>query len=228
MKATFRERLQVTETALTEARLQVVALQNKDHSQLEKISALELEAVQLRNQPKESPHTVFRVHDLEAQNKDLQERSGILQNQITETSEQLHQKITEVTQMEIQLNNVRSQLEEAQAENLLLEEQKGAYESHSYAKLEQTKTELWKVANLDKAKLESNYQNRLHQLQQQKCEVDAELKQKVRQLDQLQAEKDAVEGKVSQMSASIVESQTEKGREVCPCLTEVDSFANLL
>lgn len=228
VKATFRERLQSTETALTEARQQIVALQNKGQLQLQKISVLELEAVQLRDQPKETPHTVFRVHDLEAQNKDLQERGDALQKHIAETSKQLHQKIADATQMESRLNTLGPQLEEAQAEKLLLQEQKGAYESQSHAKLEQTKIELCKVANLDKAKIESNHQNRLHQLQQQKLEVDTELKQKVMQLDQLQAEKDAVEGKVSQISASLANSQIEKAKEVCPCLMDVDSFTNLL
>lgn len=228
VKATFRERLQSTETALTEARQQIVALQNKDQLQLQKISVLELEAVQLRDQPKELPQTVFRLHDLEAQNKDLQERGDTLQKHVAEISNQLHQKTVDATQMESQLNTLKPQLEEAQAEKFLLQEQKEAFESQSHAKLEQTKIELCKVANLDKAKIESNHQNRVHQLQQQKSEVDTELKEKVMELDHLQAEKDAVEGKVSQISASLAKSQTEKAKEVCPCLIDVDSFTNLL
>ncbi len=214
VKATFRERLQLTETALADARQQVVALQNKDQLRLQKISALELEAVHLRNQPKDSSHTIFRVHELEIKSKDLQERSGTLQEQVAETSKQLRQKIADATEMESRLTNIQSQLEEAQVENLLLEEQKGAYESQFNAKLEQTKKELWKVANMDKAKTESKYQNQLHQVQQRNLEVDVELEQKVSQLNQLQAEKDAVEAESGRFSSLLAGLQAEKGREV--------------
>ena len=221
MKATFGERVQATRVSLAEARQQIIGFENKDQLQLQKILALELEVAQLRNRPTESPHTIFRVHDLEAQNKDLQERSITLQKQAAELSGQLQQKVDKVAEAETQLNNLRSQLEEANADKFALEGQKVAYKSQFEADLEQARRNMWKAADLDKARAESSYQNRLHQLQQQRTEMDAKLQQHAEELSQLRAQKDAAEAELGQSLSLLAGLRADKAKEVCQCLTYV-------
>ena len=228
VKATLKERLQVTEAALAEARLQSVTLQTKDQLQLQKISALELEAANLRSQPKESLHAALHIHELEAQNKGLMERSSNLQKQIADIALKLQVKIEEASEAENRVNSLQAQLKETQAERLALEEQGLAYEDQANAKLEQTQKELWKAANLDKSRVESDYENQLHKLRQHKEEISSELEQKIRQVDhlraeleqrisqigQLQAEKTAAEVRARQDSSLLADLQAEKAKEV--------------
>ena len=229
VKATLKERLQAAETAMADARRKSIALQSKNELQLQKISALEIEAANLRNRPKESLHTALHVHELEIQNKGLSERSSNLHKHTADISEKLQQKIEEAVGVESRLNDLQIQLKEAQAEKVTLEEKALAYEEQANAKLERTKKELWKAANLEKVRIESNYQNQLHQLKQHKKEVDAELEQRVGQVSQLQADlerkisqvgqlqdwKTEAEAKTEQNSSLLADLQAEKVEGVC-------------
>lgn len=214
MKATLRERVQASETALVEARQQSITLENNEQTQLQRISALETEAANLRRQLEESPQARFRVHELESQKKDLQERNNDLQKEAAGISGQLQQKIEDAAEAENRLNNLDSQLQDANAVKSAFEDQKLAFESQSNAKLEQTKKELWIAANREKVKLESIYQNQLHQLKQQKIEVDAKLEQEARQLIRLRDEKEAAEAKACLTSSLLMNLQAEQESKV--------------
>ena len=214
MKATFRERLQATETALGEARQHSIILQNKEQMHLLKMTALETEVANLRSQPSESPHEKIRVLELENQNKSLQEHKNDLQKQAAEISEQLQQKTEHAAEAESRLNNLDFQLKEANIIKVALEDQKVAFENQFNTKMEQTKKELWIAANREKNKIESVYQNQLHQLKQQKIEADAKLEQEARQLIQLRDEKEAAEAKACQISTLLANLQVEQENEV--------------
>ena len=231
VKATLKERLQATEATLAETRRQSNARLSENQLQTQKIAALEIETANLRIQSTESLHTVLRVQELEAQNKTLLERGNDLQKEASDISEKLRHKDEQAVEAETRLSDLQTQLEGVRIEKAALEERGLAYETQSNAKLEQTKAELWKAANLDKAKVESNYQNQLHLLKQQKKEVDNALEQKVGQLcqlqvelsdtiskmDQLQAKHAAVVTQASQDIGLLAELKAEKAKEVGYC-----------
>ena len=215
MKATFRERLQATENALVDARQQVICLQNKHQSQCNSYSTLEREVIELRSQPQESPHIIFRIQELEIQNKGLLLRNETYQKEVGEVSRQLHEKIEDVSRNDTHLADLQSQIEGLQAEKLLFEQQKATNEDQQFTILEQTKKELWTAASLEKVKIESSHQNQLHQLRQHITDVEAKLKQTTDQMNRSQAQIHAAETEAGHTSSLLANLQAEKSIQVC-------------
>lgn len=214
MKATVGERLQATETALTNARLEVLALQSRDQEKSRKIVALEVEAAQDRSQPTEAPQTMLRIQELDSKNKDLQHEISALTKEATELSDQLQQRTADVTGLVGRLADTETLLENSRRETTAIQKEKAASEERALVDRESMRKELSSAANMQLANVRNEHMNVVQQLKLKKSPADDKLKDVTRQLSVLQIEKERYEKDNGQLKASLDSMEQEKERDV--------------
>lgn len=213
IKATIRERLQATEASLIKTRQHVTALESQEKFHLRRISELESEAVGLQNKGSEITQIGLQLQESEARNQNLQEQIANSRSETLSISEQLQQKVEELTSLNSRFVEAGSQLEEAQAEKVKFADQKLAYESQASAQSENLRNQLSHDTSLELARVESKHLNEIKQLRQKNISADARAEQErivaeVRieqlknQVEKLQVEKMQAE-KVSSQSQSL-------------------------
>ena len=214
MKATVRERLQATDTALVQARHKVIALQNREQEQSRKIVALELEVESSRNVPVEESQTLLRLQEADLRNKDLQSEANFLQKQFSEVSAQIQQKDSTISGLESQLAEVQTQLEEARHEAMKVEKEKSSFEVEATAQRERMRQELSKSAMMQLNNVKSEHLNALQQLNLKKAAAERKSDEVSKQVDHLKAEKERLENMAKEKAYSKSEIQKEKERNV--------------
>ena len=200
VKATIRERLQATEASLTEARQHVTALESKEKFHLRKISELETEAVRLQSKRPEISNIGLQLEESEARNQTLQEQIFNLRSETSSMSEQLQQKVEELTSLHAHLTEVQSQLEEARADKAAFAEQKLAYESQASVQLENLRKQLSRDTSMELAVVESKHLNEVKQFRQQRMTADAKAEQ----------QRVAAEARIEQLKNQVEKLQAEK------------------
>ncbi|KAL2044661.1 hypothetical protein N7G274_002435 [Stereocaulon virgatum] len=129
VKATLRERLQGTDSALRDARVESIALKQKVEDQQRKILTLEADVAQKRDSTEEVV-TLLRLQELDSQNKVLQQSIAGLQTENVSLLEQMQQmkakrspvdnKLSHATKQVIILQSEKEKFEKKEASTLKL------------------------------------------------------------------------------------------------------------
>lgn len=209
MKATVRERLQMTESALVEARQHAIVLENKEQLHMQRIHALEVEVARFSSKEPESVQLNSQIQELMIHNKDLHEQVATCHREANGVSKQLQQKIEEASSLEASINNLQLQLSDARIESTAFEDQRAAYESKADEKLEQLRKQLSRSATLEQSRLEGDYLNQIQQLRYEKSVTDDKAEQCKRQLNRLQCEKEETDNLAKERLCLLVESEAK-------------------
>lgn len=214
-KATIRERLQATETALAETRQRALALESKEQFDLQRISSLELEVAKHQRKESDSPQMMIRFQELNIYNSELKDQVAASRQEVVEISRQFKEKYEENSNLDQRVKNLEYQLDKARVESNRLADERLAYEAKVVAETEQLRQQLAQAANFEEARLESNYKNQIQQLRQLKIAAEDEAKESKRHLEMLQVEKDVIEGVASERLQALHELEARKRQEVC-------------
>ena len=212
VKATLRERLQATETALREARIEVVALQRKDREQSDKIVAHETERAKPQ-QPVDNSHILLRFQELDSRNRDLQRNLDNMQTQAVSLSTQVQQKTKDAVHLDGRLIDTQVQLQEARHETEVVRAEKLDFEKQALQRCEDLRTRLLKDASKELEAIKADHLSQMQQLRVRKS-PDDKFSQATKQCVTLRSEKDSLEKQASQLKASLDEMQKERQVEV--------------
>ncbi len=212
VKATLRERLQATETALREARIEVVALQRKDREQTHKIVALEAERAKPQ-QPVDNSHILLRLQEVDSTNQDLHRELENMRTQAASLSTQVQQRTKEAERLDERLIDTQVQLQEARRETEVVRDEKLEFEKQALQQREDLKTELLKGASKELEAVKTDHLSQMQQLRERKS-PDDKFSQATKQCVILRSEKDALEKRAGQLKSSLDEMQKERQVEV--------------
>ena len=212
VKATLRERLQATETALRETRIEVVALQRKDREQSHKIVVHETERAKPQ-QPVDNSHILLRFQDLDSRNRDLQRDLDNMQTQAASLSTQVQQKTKDVVHLDERLIDTQVQLQEARHETEVVRAEKLEIEKQALQQCEDLRTKLLKDASKELEAMKADHLSQMQQLRVRKS-PDDKFSQATKQCIILRSEKDLLEKQANQLKASLDEMQKERQVEV--------------
>ena len=218
VKATLRERLQATETALREARIEVVALQCKDREQSHKIVAYETERAKPK-QPIDNSHILLRLQEVDSRNRDLQRELENMQTQAASLSTQLEQRNKDAVRLDERLIDTQVQLQEARHETEVVRDEKLEFEKQALQQREDLRTNLLKDASKELEAIKTDHLSQMQQLRMRKS-PDDKFSHATKQCVMLKSEKDELEKQASQLKASLNEMQKERQVEVraqVPC-----------
>ena len=212
VKATLRERLQATETALRVARIEVVALQRKDQEQSHKIVAHETERAKPQ-QPVDNSHILLRLQELDSRNRDLQRELESMQTQAASLSTQVQQRTMDAVRLDERLIDTQVQLQEARHETEVVREEKLEFEKQALQQCEDLRTKLLKDASKELEAVKTDHLSQMQQLRVRKS-PDDKFSHVTKQCVILRSEKDGLEKQASQLKASLDEMQKERQVEV--------------
>ena len=212
VKATLRERLEATETALREARIEVVALQRKDREQSHKIIAFETERAKPQ-QPVDNSHIILRLQEIDSRNRDLQRELEIMQTKAASLSTQVQQRTKDAERLDERLIDTQVQLQEARHETEVVRGEKLQFEKQARQQCEDLRTKLLEDASKELESVKADHQSQMQQLKVRKS-PDDKFTQATRQCVILRSEKDSLEKEASQLKASLDEMQKERQVEV--------------
>ena len=218
VKATLRERLQATETALREARIEVVALQRKDREQSHKIVAYETERAKPQ-QPVDNSHILLRLQEVDSRNRDLRGELENMQTQAASLSTQLEQRNKDAVRLDERLIDTQVQLQEARHEAEVVRDEKLEFEKQALQQREDLRTKLLKDASKELEAIKTDHLSQMQQLRMRKS-PDDKFSHATKQCVMLRSEKDELEKQASQLKASLNEMQKERQVEVraqVPC-----------
>lgn len=222
MKATIKERLQMTEKALVEVRQRGILLENKEQLHVQKICALEIEVGKNSSKTPKLAELTSQIQELKIRNQDLQEQFNTCQKKANSESEQLQQKIEEASKLESSVATLELQLSKARIESSTLEDQRTALESKAVEELDQLRTELSKSALLEQDRLEADYLNKLQQLRHQNTVTEEKSENWRQQLDKLHCEKEAADGLANERLQLLNEAKAENIKNVRSGVLELE------
>lgn len=213
MKATLRERLQATEAALREARLEVVALQRENREQSHKIVAHETERARPQ-QLVENSQILLRLQDVDSSNRDLQRQLEKMQTEAASLSTQLQQRAKDAERLDERLIDTQVQLQEARhATEVVRNEEKLKYEKQAAQELDDLRKKLLADASRELEVVKTDHQSQMQQLRVRKS-PDDKISNATKQCLTLRLEKDRLEKQAGQLKASLDEMQKERQVEV--------------
>lgn len=213
VKATLRERLQATETALREARIEVVALQRENREQSHKIVAHETERARLQ-QPVDNSLILLHFQEVDSRNRDLHRELEKIQTEAASISTQLQQRTEDAQRLDECLIDTQVQLQEARHETEVLRNEKLEYEKKAHQECEDLRTKLLNDASRELEVVKADHQSQMQQLRVRKS-PDDKYSNATKQCVTLRLEKDKLEKQASQLKASLDEMQKERQVEVC-------------
>lgn len=213
-KATIRERLQATETALAETRQRALALESKEQFDLRRISSLELEVAKRQGRESDSSQMLIRFQELNIYNSELKDQVAASRQEVVDISRIFKEKCEENSVLDQRVKNLEYQLDEGKAESNKLIEERLAYEANFDAETEKLRQQLSEAASFEEARLESDYKNQIQQLRQLKTAAEDEAKERKRNMEMLQVEKDIIEGVASERLQALNELEARKGQDV--------------
>ena len=213
-KATIRERLQATETVLAETRQRALALESKEKSDLQRIYSLQLEVGKLQKGESDSSQVIIRFQELSIYNSELKNQVAASRQEVVDISHQLKEKCEESSDLYQRVENLERHLNEARAASSKLVDERLAHEKNFIAETEKLRQQLSQAANLEEARLESDFKNQIQQLRQMKTAAEEEAKEIKRHLEMLQVEKDVIEGVASERLQALNELEAQKKHEV--------------
>lgn len=175
-KATLQERLQATETALQDARMESAILKTREEGTFHRIASLGDQILQMKAQPATTavpPHICLRLHDLETRNRDLTQQSNTLRTEFATLSDQLGEKDQDVTTAKGQIASLELQLEESQAKCVATQEQLSTLQDETAVQHQQAAKQLAEAASHDRASLTKELAETQRQLEQAQSNAKA-------------------------------------------------------
>ena len=166
-KADIEAKLLAADKALEKERQKVAIAGERESTLSTQIFSLESEAAALRSRTEESSATADRLAEISMQNKALQERLDTLKDATSRSSEELQHKFQEHANMQLQKDDLESQLKG--------EREKATSMANERLELERsatTKLESCRVEQVQKAKWETNILVAEHRLAMQKLEEE--------------------------------------------------------
>ena len=211
VKATIRERLQITESSLADARREVETLRLKDQEQSRRIMALDTVAARAKSATAEASQALLRIQELDSRNRDLQTNIATLNKEAAGTSGQLQCSSITTREVTERLGTTQRQLETTREEVTRLREEMSANEKRVILEREQLRKELSKAANSQLASMQSEHMNAIQQLRLEKSPVEEKLKSVTREVNTLKVGNENSNRKLSQLQALLEGAQNEKG-----------------
>ena len=209
VKATIRERLQITESSLADARREVQTLRLRDQEQSQKIMVLENVAARAKSPTAEASQALLRIQELDSRNRDLQTEIVTLNKEAAETSGQLQRHSVTAREMTERLATTQRQLETTREEVTRLREEMLASEKKVIIEREQLRKELSKAANSQLSGMQSEHMNAIQQLRVEKSQAEEKLKSVTREVNMLKAGKENSSKEISRLQALLKGAQNE-------------------
>ncbi|KAL8817186.1 MAG: hypothetical protein Q9191_008194 [Dirinaria sp. TL-2023a] len=226
-KAVLEERVKTSDAALLEARQRIATAQDMEASLKHKVNALEMEAVTLRKQPRDSPETLNRLRDIDMQNKAIQQEIQVLHETNTEASKLLQAKFEDYSHVQLQLEVVNSQLGEERARATRVAEAHAAFIERLTADQEGKRAELLTKAQLDQSTYEAEHRAEVHKLNDKLASLEGHIAKEAQELERLRKEKsDAVELAQARLGV-LVELQKGKSEAEVSAQDRVQSLAEV-
>lgn len=189
MRASIRERLQSSDSALVAARQSLIGLQGREHLHLEMISTLKADLMVLRSTPAQDTAALLRIRDLESTNTALEAGIAKLQSDLAQQNEDMKCHDEEAIVAKQQLESINFKFEEVKAEITKLEAEKADYENLARSEKESLSAQYLKATNVEKAILKKEYLNELAKLRRLKDATEAKALHSEDQLQRIRAEK---------------------------------------
>lgn len=189
MKATIRERLQASDTALVVARQILAGFQGREQLHLQTISDLKADLMLLRSNPAQDTTALLRIRELESSNTTLEASLAMARSDLVQHNEEMECRDDAATLMKEQLDSIKVELEEAKVVIAGLEEEKVEYKALAKSEKENLSAQYLKATKAEKAILRKEYLNELTQLRRQKDAAEEKALQSESQLEKLGAEK---------------------------------------
>ena len=193
LKATIKEQLRMTEATLADARRDAITHSAREQMLQQKITTLEVEAVAIRNTPIESPQANKHVEELDIRNSELQAAMETSRFETLKVSEDLQQRVME---LQTSANEAQMQRDNGLAEIANLRKEKSKVATEAELRLEDTRKQLARAADIEQARLMGQHVNSVRQLRQQLEGLQA----REAELKPLQEEKEYVLAKAEQDS----------------------------
>ena len=209
VKATLRERLQATETALREARIEVVALQRENREQSHKIVGYETEIAK----PQQPLDILLRLQEVDSRNRDLHRELEKMQTEAASLSTQLQQRTKDAERLDERLIDTQVQLQEARHQTEVVRNEKLEYEKQAVQQHDDLRTKLLTDASRELEAVKTDHQSQMQQLRVRKS-PDDKFSNATKQCVTLRLEKDKLEKQAGQLKASMDEMQKERQVEV--------------
>lgn len=208
IKASLRERVSATDSALRDARLRIVALHHKDQEQSCKIITLEDRLTQIPP-PVDNSLTLLRLQGLDVRNKELEEELTNVKAEATKLTNQFEKASNDLEGLQSRVADTQSQLEEAHRETEIVREEKLLCEQQAAAQLDQLGKDLTESANKELATLRKE-----QQATPKKPLIEDKLSHVTKQFIIMKADKEKVEQETAQMKESMEGMLKERQREV--------------
>jgi hypothetical protein len=212
MRATVRERLHSSETALRDSRLQVVALQHKEAEHFRRLTLLEND--RRGRQPFEDLQTLIHLQETDALNKDLQRNLATQKVEVNAIGEQLEQREEELQLLQTQCAETQVLLEEARQKATLLQNEKLSAEKQAVVEREEMRSQLSKAASLELANLKSKHLDLIQQSKAKDSPTAEKYREAASQLILTRQEKERIEREVTTTKAALETLQKEWQDEV--------------
>lgn len=190
IRATVKERLQASETALAESRHTVIGLQRKEEQLNQEIMILKGEVLALRAQPSEDADVVTRLREIESLNLDLETEAARMLGDASEHANQAKSFDERAVIMQNQIEELTSQLEATKLQSRRLEKEKSSCEELANKKYESLKSQLLEATNAERAILTNDQSIVLEKLHRQKALAESKAKASAEEAGRLKAEKD--------------------------------------
>lgn len=212
MRATVRERLHSTETALRDSRLQVVALQQKEAEHQKRITAQENDW--RGRKPIEDSQTSSRLQETDSLNKDLRRDLATSNAEVNSMGEQLQQREEELRLLQIQFAETQALLEEARQQKTLVQSEKLDVENKAVIEREEMRSRLSKAASLELANLKSRHLDLMQQSKAKDSPMEEKYRETANQLIIVEEEKERIEKEATTTKGALETLQKERQNEV--------------
>ena len=188
-KATIRERLHLTELAVTDARRNVVSLEERERIHIKENADVKAELTILRARPTETISTISRLQEIERLNTELHNEVTKAENHSIDLKVQLQCREEEASDLRRKIESIEAALTESQVYSTQLEEQRSVYENQAKTRSDDLRAELLKASKNEKTALTNEHLNTLHRLQRQTTTAQVNAKEMGEQLEKLKLER---------------------------------------
>lgn len=212
LRATVRERLHSTETALRDSRLHVVTLQQKEAEHLRRLTFLENDW--RGRQPVEDLQITTRLQETDSLNQELRRDIATHKQEANSMLEQIKQKEEELQLRQVQFAETQALLEEARQQVALVQNEKLSAEKQAVIEREEMRSRLSKAASLEVANLKSKHIDLMQRSKAKDSPIEEKYRETASQLIMTRKEKERIEKEATNTKSALEALQKERQNEV--------------
>lgn len=212
MRATVRERLHSTETALRDSRLQVVALHQKEAEHVRRMTIMENDWK--GRQPVEDSQISIRLQETNSLNINLRRDLATQTAEVNSMGEQLQQREEELHLLKTHSAETQALLEEARQQTATIQSEKLKVEEQAVIEREEMRSRLSKAASLELANLKSTHLDLMQQSKAKDSPTEEKYREAANQLIITRKEKERIEKDAIITKSSLETQLKEKQNEV--------------